>query len=81
MDLRCKKCGRWLGHTDNNCDLEFKCGNCKTNNRFNIRFMGNPYGENVAKPAKIETERSGETADAKDQSKVADNGQSHERSE
>lgn len=74
MDLRCKKCGRWLGHTDNDCDLEFKCGNCKTNNQFRVHFMRNPYGENVPACATIKAERSGEAADAEGQIKTADKG-------
>lgn len=73
MDLRCKQCGRWLGKTEQDCDLEFKCGNCKTNNRFNIQFHRNPYGENACVRAKLETERSERTtADADGQMKAAD---------
>ena len=39
IDLRCKKCGRWLGKATSNTDhLTIKCGNCKTNNVYNITF-------------------------------------------
>ena len=37
MNLRCKKCNRWLGTCDHSVDgLVIKCGNCKFNNEFNI---------------------------------------------
>lgn len=39
VDLKCRKCGRWLGKA--NADLAgviIKCGNCKTNNAFSVTF-------------------------------------------
>lgn len=40
MDLKCKKCGRWLGHVNQNVSgLQIKCGNCKLLNLFKIVFL------------------------------------------
>lgn len=37
MNLRCKKCNRWLGTIEHSVDgLVIKCGNCKANNEFNV---------------------------------------------
>lgn len=45
IDLRCKKCGRWLGKaTSNTDDLTIKCGNCKNNNVYNITFTSTING-------------------------------------
>lgn len=39
VDLRCRKCNRWLGKATSNTEkLTIKCGNCKTNNEFNVTF-------------------------------------------
>lgn len=39
INLKCRNCGRWLGKTDSNTDnLTIKCGNCKTNNIYNVTF-------------------------------------------
>lgn len=48
IDLRCKQCGRWLGKTSKSVNgLVIKCGNCKTNNTYNIEFQSNfVYHEN-----------------------------------
>lgn len=45
IDLRCKKCGRWLGKATSNTDhLTIKCGNCKTNNVYNVTFTSTLSG-------------------------------------
>ena len=45
IDLRCKKCGRWLGKATSNMDnLTIKCGNCKTNNVYNVTFTSTISG-------------------------------------
>lgn len=45
IDLRCKKCGRWLGKATSNTDhLTIKCGNCKSNNVYNITFTSTLSG-------------------------------------
>lgn len=45
IDLRCKKCGRWLGKATSNTEhLTIKCGNCKTNNVYNITFTSTLSG-------------------------------------
>ena len=45
IDLRCKKCGRWLGKATSNTDkLTIKCGNCKSNNVYNITFASTING-------------------------------------
>lgn len=37
IDLRCKKCGRWLGKANASlAGVVIKCGNCKTNNEYTI---------------------------------------------
>lgn len=48
IDLRCKKCGRWLGKANSSlAGVVIKCGNCKTNNAYNIEFQSNfVYHEN-----------------------------------
>ena len=39
INLKCRNCGRWLGKTDSNTEhLTIKCGNCKTNNIYNVTF-------------------------------------------
>ena len=49
MDLTCKKCGRWLGKTDNGANgLTVKCGNCKTNNVYNISTQSALYSDYLA---------------------------------
>lgn len=73
MDLRCKKCERWLGRANGDCATIIKCGNCKANNQFVVHFMGNPYGDNRPGRAKLEIERSVDApADADGQTKAAD---------
>lgn len=45
INLKCKKCGRWLGKATSNTDhLTIKCGNCKTNNVYNITFTSTLSG-------------------------------------
>ena len=45
IDLRCKKCGRWLGKATSNTEhLTIKCGNCKTNNVYNVTFTSTLNG-------------------------------------
>ena len=45
IDLRCKKCGRWLGKATSNTErLTIKCGNCKSNNVYNITFTSTLSG-------------------------------------
>lgn len=45
IDLRCKKCRRWLGKITSNTDnLTIKCGNCKSNNVYNITFTSTLSG-------------------------------------
>lgn len=45
IDLRCKKCGRWLGKATSNTDnITIKCGNCKSNNVYNITFTSTISG-------------------------------------
>ena len=45
IDLRCKKCGRWLGKATSNTDnLTIKCGNCKNNNVYNVTFVSTISG-------------------------------------
>ena len=68
IDLRCKKCGRWLGKTSKSVNgLVIKCGNCKTNNTYNVEFQSNfVYSEN---------RRVDQRSDAKGQSKTADDAQ------
>ena len=39
INLKCRNCGRWLGKTNSNTEnLTIKCGNCKTNNVYNVTF-------------------------------------------
>lgn len=45
INLKCRNCGRWLGKTDSNTDnLTIKCGNCKTNNIYNVTFTSTLKG-------------------------------------
>lgn len=45
VDLRCRKCNRWLGKATSNTEkLTIKCGNCKTNNTFNVTFASTING-------------------------------------
>lgn len=45
MNLKCKKCGRWLGKIYNDVNyLVVKCGNCKYNNRYTVTFIGSFSG-------------------------------------
>lgn len=65
IDLRCKKCGRWLGKTNTAIsDLVIKCGNCKHNNVFNVEFQSNFVYHEIR--------RVDRSSDAKGQSKTAD---------
>lgn len=50
MDLKCRKCGRWLGHADGNIgETTIKCGNCKTNNKYRVIMMSTYDGKLFAK--------------------------------
>ena len=45
VDLRCRKCNRWLGKATSNTEhLTIKCGNCKTNNIYNVTFTSTLKG-------------------------------------
>ena len=69
IDLRCKKCARWLGKTCKNVqNLIIKCGNCKYNNVFNVEFQ--------SQFAYNEIRRVDRSSDAKGQSKTADDTKS-----
>ena len=69
MDLKCKQCGRWLGHTDTDMDgVTIKCGNCKTNNVFNVKIVAPKW----ARFAYNEGRRNDCAKSAEGQSKTAD---------
>lgn len=45
INLKCRNCGRWLGKTNSNTEnLTIKCGNCKTNNIYNVTFTSTLKG-------------------------------------
>lgn len=45
INLKCRNCGRWLGKTNGNTEnLTIKCGNCKTNNVYNVTFISTLKG-------------------------------------
>lgn len=70
MDLRCKKCGRWLGHTDDNMSgVVFKCGNCKAMNTFNVEFVTPKWMRLVYNKDR----RGKDSTEAKGQPKTAEN--------
>ena len=67
--MRCKKCGRWLGHTDDNMSgVVFKCGNCKTMNTFNVEFVAPKWARYV-----YNKDRRKNSTKAKGQTKTAEN--------
>lgn len=72
IDLRCKRCGRWLGKANASlaCVI-IKCGNCKTNNEFSI-VMQSDIAQNSWY---ARTRRVDQRSDAKGQSKTADDAQ------
>lgn len=68
MDLKCKQCGRWLGHTDANIEgVTIKCGNCKANNVFNVEIVAPPFVKFVYN----KNRRNNDAAKAEGQSKTA----------
>lgn len=72
IDLRCKKCGRWLGKADNSlAGVVIKCGNCKTNNEYTIVMQS----DIVQNSLYTRTRRVDQRSDAKGQSKTADDAQ------
>lgn len=65
IDLRCKQCGRWLGKANSSlAGVVIKCGNCKTNNTYNIEFQSNfVYHENRRVDRSSNAEGQTKTAD------------------
>ena len=72
IDLRCKKCGRWLGKADNSlAGVVIKCGNCKTNNEYTIVMQSDiAHNSCYARNRRVD-----QRSDAKGQSKTADDAQ------
>ena len=72
IDLRCKKCGRWLGKADNSlAGVVIKCGNCKTNNEYTIVMQSDIARHSLY----TRNRRVDQRSDAKGQSKTADDAQ------
>lgn len=72
IDLRCKKCGRWLGKANASlAGVVIKCGNCKTNNEYTIVMQSD-----IVRHSWYHTNRRvDQRSDAKGQSKTADDAQ------
>ena len=72
IDLRCKKCGRWLGKANNSlASVIIKSGNCKTNNEYTIVMQSD-----IVRHSWYHTNRRvDQRSDAKGQSKTADDAQ------
>ena len=72
IDLRCKKCGRWLGKANASlAGVIIKCGNCKTNNEYTIVMQSD-----IVRRSWYHTNRRvDQGSNAKGQSKTADDAQ------
>ena len=72
IDLRCKKCGRWLGKANTSLNgVIIKCGNCKTNNEYTIVMQSDIVRHSwYARNRRVDPR-----SDAKGQSKTADDAQ------
>lgn len=69
IDLRCKKCRRWLGKTNASlAGVIIKCGNCKANNEFSIVM----HSDIVRHSLYTRYRRVGQGSNAEGQSKTAD---------
>ena len=72
IDLRCKKCGRWLGKANTSLNgVIIKCGNCKTNNEYTIVMQS----DIVRRSWYSRNRRVDQGSNAKGQSKTADDAQ------
>lgn len=73
INLRCKKCGRWLGKANTSlAGVIIKCGNCKTNNEYTIVMQSDiAHNSWYARNRRVD-----QRSDAKGQSKTADDTKS-----
>lgn len=72
INLRCKKCGRWLGKANTSLTgVIIKCGNCKTNNEFTVVMQS----DIVRHSWYARNRRVDQGSNAKGQSKTADDAQ------
>ena len=72
IDLRCKKCGRWLGKANASlAGVVIKCGNCKTNNEYTVVMQS----DIVRHSWYSRNRRVDQGSNAKGQSKTADDAQ------
>lgn len=45
MDIRCRKCGRFLGSVDQNMRMKLKCANCKQYSEYRVTYLSTVHAD------------------------------------